>query len=165
MEALLWMKPRRVVTVSGQLLADFAGASAHPLSDATKRERALRAFVKVRSDEDACAFTEAWGLLYVRVENGQRNAFPIDRFYLERQYLLCLMGAGLRAGDARRITEALRACGDGKKKLAATLEPDTWQESLTDKEQVLVTEGLRRSHDLTIFDQTSCTIVVIGRQA
>jgi hypothetical protein len=143
MDPALWTKPRQVAIEDGRLVADLAGGTPYPLTKAVEKGRALRAFVRVRNDDDARVFTETWGLLYLRFENGRGDTFPLDCFYAERRYLIDLtdVSAALRSGDTAKIAEALRVCAASKRALTSDWWSDPYEADLNEEEKHIVAQG------------------------
>jgi hypothetical protein len=144
MDPTLWKKPRQVSVESGRLVADLTGAISYPLEEAVKKGRALRLLVDVRNDDDARVFTETWGFMYPRFENGRADTFPLALFYSERRYLIDLsdLNTALRSGNSERIEEALRISAASRDAVSPDFGIDNaFAADLTDAERQLVARG------------------------
>jgi|SRR5262245_38590430 len=117
-----WRKPNRVVVEGEYLIANFAAARRYPLRDAVDGGRALKQFGEAADDDRAQAFTEAWGFLHNRYEDGRADRYPLRLFHAKRQHLLALtqLMNALRTG--RHLEDAVAALKEAR----ATVHHATW---------------------------------------
>ena len=118
-EPVQWAKARRVHVEDGFLVGDFEGAAAYPLLEAAQKGRALKAFIEARTDEEACRFTENWGMLYKWLEGGRQDRFPLDLFRLHQTYLATLikLGDAIRRSQRAAVGGAIEIMGDAYARL------------------------------------------------
>ena len=118
-EPMMWAKPRHVRVEDTFLVGDFERAPTYPLLVAAQEGRALKAFIEARSNEEACQFTEDWGLLYQWDEGGRTDRLPLDLFRLHQVYLTAI----IKLGDAIQrhaewdVGNALTNLGDASSRL------------------------------------------------
>lgn len=108
-EPLRWRRPRHVRVEVGFLLVDFEGCSTYPLLlQCAAEPQALSSLIAARTDEEACQFTERWGLLYEWLQEGRTDRFPLDLFHLHRQHFLALarLSTALRSENRRDVKPA-----------------------------------------------------------
>ena len=116
-DRFVWGKPTRVVIDGDYLSADF-GSETYPLQDAIDRARALRALVRVDTEEDARQFTENWGFLLRGWGNEQTARFPLQLFSFVRARLDALSRLASACRSRRDLPNAIRAVDRAVEQLA-----------------------------------------------